>query len=957
MERILDQLLEHIRAHSSPRSGCEELFTALSAATQDAILIVSSDGRLCYWNQAAVEIFGYEPEEVLGKSISRLLALEPVDRALGEGFTDLKKTRDGHLIGRTGELCATRKDGQNFSLEMALCALEVSGGSYSVAIVSDTTLHRETQKALQLSKAQAEQVNAELEEAIGRANHLALEADRANRAKSAFLANMSHEIRTPMNAIVGFTEMLLDNELTDEQRSSLEMISDGVDTLVALVDDILDLSKIEAGRMDLEEVPFDLENLVFQTLEMIRAQLGRADVELLCDIDPPGTMLRGDPTRLRQILLNLLSNAVKFTKEGEIVVRVGPKGPPRGDRLPVVFEVQDTGIGIDQARLDSIFEPFSQADCSISRNFGGTGLGLAITRKLVQLMGGEIAVTSAPQRGSTFRFEILLGRHQSNRLPAQPPSHPSLAHGARILVVDDNASARDVMKRYLERLETRPSFAEDLPQAAAQLRDESFDVVIAKINVSDASPDEIAQELLKNSRGDAPEIIALSDQPRALSPLHRRLEPYCGYLTKPFRLSDVAGSIDAALGKDLGKGPKKQAPGSYHRGTRAQVRILLGEDHAVSQQMMQRMLLQLGHDVEIAEDGVDCLQKARDKTYDLILLDIQMPRMSGIEVAETLRAQGNDTPIFALTANAMKSDRERCLEAGMNDYISKPVKRHVLQTLMKRHLGVSSTLRQTRVTRLAAISSDPERLGLMGAAACCIPSASVQTAVSAIEAYINIGAHLPDIAVIDTDSAGVDVPALVTQLDKSDRYHSVKLVLLGEEASLRRMTAMVDSDRFIETIATPLEPDAITRAIKDIVENAGNFGRKPAVTYASPYRAPASKSGTLASFPVRVDAIARSLELTTEETLTLLRSFVSHNGPKIAELFRAARDGDTACLRSGAHLILGSAVNLRLERLGEIARRIEDRAHGEDIIGIEHDLDELGIAFEAILRITGRQDN
>jgi PAS domain S-box-containing protein len=645
--------------------------------------------RFTSGNPAALEMFGV-------RDVAELISLGPWDVSPDrqpDGRPSADKARE--FIGaaaREGsaffEWEHRRLDGTGLSTAVRLTRIEMGGQTFLQATVRDITAQKRAEADLQ-------RTNRYLEEATVRANELAAKAEAANTAKSEFLANMSHEIRTPMNGVIGMTGLLLDTELSEEQRRYAEVVRNSGEALLALLNDILDFSKIEAGKLELEALDFDLRALLDDFASMISLRAHDKGIEFICAAAPDvPTYLRGDPGRLRQILTNLTGNAVKFTREGEIAVRASLLSET--DQQAVVrFSIKDTGIGIPEEKQKLLFQKFTQADASTTRQYGGTGLGLAISKQLAEMMDGEIGVSSEEGRGSEFWFTARFGRSPSPEPDLSPLGE---VRGAHVLVVDDSATNREVLMAQLRAWGVRAENTWGGPAALQELRrardaGDPFQVAIVDMAMPGMDGASLARAVTSDDTLKATRLVLMTSMGHRGDARRMQEIGFAAYLTKPARHAELFGCLSAVL-SDAARARPPQRIVTRHTVRelrRGVVRILLAEDNITNQRVALGILKRLGLRADAVADGVEAIKALETLPYDLVLMDVQMPEMDGLEATAQIRnphsaVANHQIPIIAMTANAMQGDRERCLAAGMNDYVVKPVSPQALAEALDKWL-------------------------------------------------------------------------------------------------------------------------------------------------------------------------------------------------------------------------------------------------------------------------------
>lgn len=651
----------------------EQRLTELAEQGRTVVWELDADGMFTYVSPVSVLVYGYQPGEIAGRMHFEDLHPEEGREEFAELIRDMFERKES-MQGIENPIL--KKDGSVVWVSTNGIPVLDRNGNLTGYQGSDTDI-TERRKA----RESLEQANRDLAAAIARANALAREAQAASLAKSQFLANMSHEIRTPMNGVIGMTGLLLDTELNAEQRRYAEVIHRSGEALLALINDILDFSKIEAEKLELEAIDFDLRAAVEDVAELLALRAQEKGLEFVCRIAPgTPTLLRGDPGRIRQILNNLGGNAVKFTDTGEVTLTFSGVELP-DERVRLRAEVRDTGIGIPAEKAGSVFNVFEQADASTTRRFGGTGLGLAISRRLVELMGGEIGVESAVGEGSLFWFTALLGRQAETGVPALTSAE---VRGAHVLVLDDSRTNRLVLSEQLEAWGVRHEEVADAHTALDRLRGaaasgDPFGLVITDMQMPAMDGEQFGEAVKSFPELREIRLIMMTSIGRRGDAQRLERSGFSAYLTKPVKQSDLYDCLATVLGA---AGAGENIPLiTRHRlseARRGRARILAAEDNPVNQLVIRRVLEKLGFRADVVSNGKEAVDALSAEPYDLILMDVQMPELDGLEATRIIRsgetgAPNPGLPIIAMTAHALKGDRDRCLEAGMDDYVTKPV--------------------------------------------------------------------------------------------------------------------------------------------------------------------------------------------------------------------------------------------------------------------------------------------
>jgi PAS domain S-box-containing protein len=860
-----------------------KLQAVLDAATQVSIIATDTEGLITVFNSGAERMLGHRAEEMVGSQTPAVLHLESEVRARGEELSVrfgrriehfdvfVEHVRQGTFEER--EWTYVRKDGSQLTVSLMVTALRAGGQITGyLGVATDITERREAQTELLRAKEAAE---------------------AGTRARSEFLANMSHEIRTPMNGTLGMTTLLLDSDLSADQRRQAEAISNSGEALMAIINDILDFSKIEAGKLAFESLDFDLHEAVEGCLELFAQRAQSKGLELACLVESNvPARLRGDPGRLRQVLTNLVSNAIKFTERGEVVVKVSVADQTDADAL-LRFEVKDTGISIPAEVQKRLFQAFSQADASTSRKYGGTGLGLAISRQLVEMMKGQLGIESTAGRGSIFWFTARLVGPPEGVNP-HPIIRGDLVH-LHVLIVDDNETNREILQHQTRAWKMRSGTAANSAEALQELKrsrtqGDPYQVVLLDLHMPGTNGLALARSIRGESGLAYVRLVLLSSMGERLEAEELKAAGIDDCLVKPVKESRLFDCLATLMGRAAAQ-PTRQAkkvspPTAAVAPVNQKLRILLAEDNTTNQEVAQGLLRRLGYSADAVANGTEVMEALREIPYDVILMDCQMPELDGYEATRRIRQfeQQRVAPfdwkaplhIIAMTANAMEGDREKCLLAGMNDYVSKPVRLEALRAALARH-------------------GDREN-GVPGGAS--NPCTSHATGCSAmVEGFQPVGGHASrGSADFQSAVSRISNPSAVLALSDARSGGTVSRVELGDTADWK----------------SALPP--------------------------GPAEAPL----------VDLDRLRDVNDDDPERIRRLVDIYLTQAVPLLADLQAAIETSSGDALARAAHKLVGSSISCGVQAFTEPLRELERLGHAGDLAGAATLFDQVRLTFPRV---------
>ncbi|MFH2003015.1 MAG: response regulator, partial [Planctomycetota bacterium] len=884
------QVIQAARVEQSLRES-ESLHRIITEQTGQILYDYDLRTGKIFWTGAIEQIIGYSAEEFSEVDIQRWEELiHPEDRGKAMEVLDHALKSSGQYIA---EYRFLYKNGQyQFMEDNCVFLKDRKGRPYRML---------GTMKEISERK--------EAEEKIKEARDA---AEAASLAKSEFLANMSHEIRTPMNGVLGMTSLLLDTELTDEQREYASTVINSGEALLSILNDILDFSKIEAGKLQFEEIPFDLQGSVEEIADLLAPKAREKDVELVVGFNAQAPrFVVGDHGRIRQVLTNLTGNAIKFTESGHVLIGVQCV-ELREDQATLRFSVEDTGIGIAPDKLGKVFEKFTQADASTTRWYGGTGLGLTISQQLVEMMGGKIGVESRVNEGSTFWFTLTLPL--AKEMAASARVDERNPQGMRILVVDDMEVNRRILKEQLEHWETKVETCESGEVAIDLLRNtrekgQPFDLVILDHQMPGMDGEMLASAIKQDNKLSGIPLVMCTSSGERFSADRLEKAGLAACLIKPVRerrLWQAVCAVQAgssSMKPDTGVSSQKPVPaGKQHspeKNAQVPACVLLVEDNKVNQKVASKMLEKYGCKVDVACDGKEAVEKAKGLAYDIIFMDCQMPVMDGfqstIEIRRLEEGLGRRTPIIALTAHAMQSNHERCLHAGMDDILTKPIQRKELLRMLQKYARDLRNIHVPREARILLIDDDNRLLkGLIRSFRKSLSKVRLRTASEGLEASALLGSYLPNLLVLDINMPGMNGVQLLKFMRSHPRYADIKILVmtgLGEQApEVQEMRALGVDGVFHK----PFQNADLATAIQKLIYDW------------EPRGSSVQEAGGASAPALDISQILERFEGDTELIATVIDSFLDEYPKALDNLEKTLSDQDEAAFKEAAQRLRSS---------------------------------------------------
>jgi len=944
-------------------------------AVQAGVMIIDVETHtIVEANPAALQMIGIDKDQVVGKICHEFVC--PAERGRCP-ITELHQEVDN------SERVLLQADGSRMHVLKTVNPIELDGRAHLLECFVDISRHKHTEKELRLAKEEAEDVGRELEQAIERANEMAVQAETANMAKSRFLANMSHEIRTPMNAVIGMSGLLLDTDLSDKQREYAQIVRNAGESLLSLINDILDFSKIEAGKLELEILDFDLRRTLEDVTCMLATTAHQKGLSMTCLISPDvPPFVKGDSGRLRQILINLAGNAVKFTEQGEVLIRAGLESD-NGPTIAVRFEVVDTGVGIPADRVGCLFESFSQVDDSTTRKHEGTGLGLAISKKLSEKMGGDIGVDTETGKGSTFWFTAILEKQENVR--QMDVDVPENIGGKRILIVEGSETNRQVLRTYLtswkccfEEVSNGPEAMEKLRRAAG--KGEAFSIGLLDFQLPEIGGEALGKMIKEDEEIKGTGLIMMTLMGQVGDNAKWREIGFDGYVTRPIRRSQLYDCLATAAGLQTGEevdSRRSVVTGHYNGGSESRHRrILIAEDNTTNQKVVLSVLEKLGYRGDAVANGREAVYALQMIDYDLVLMDVDMPELDGIEATKQIRdpngsVVNHTVPIIAMTAHEVDEQGRACLKAGMNDFMSKPVDPQKLNDIIERYAGSSHSDGQGSCEKTGHREAGSEALS--GRHVLLVED-NIINQRTAVEILNGAGVN---VAVVENGEQAVqavaktkyDAVLMDVQMPVMNGYEATRLIRETQDSHdlpIIAMTASVmpeDRQACVDAgmdgyVPKPVDRTHLFSMLAKWMRPPSGVGKPPPVVHEQ------EDDGKLCRLDVPgidMETALDKLNGNVRRYAALLQDFVSEFGGAAEEIKTALGRRDVAAVRRLVHTVKGVSGNLSAVDLYQATQVLETglntkelHVNSDELISFQRALTQIGEAAEKMASLKPR---